>query len=209
MNLYYLLFLVLVVTVVKEVCKPAKGSRRRRARPPRATPSEPRGQYRFEPFWKQRPRVEPVFEEKSEPSAFKVPYIARTLMTRSEKQFFNALQRIGTAQQFIVAPQVAMGAIVDIPARFNEGKYKHTNRAGFAQKRLDYVLLDEKSLEPILAIELDDESHDGREAEDQLRNDILAEAGYAILRLDVRDQLSGPAIADHIARVIGPRGMPA
>jgi hypothetical protein len=130
---------------------------------------------------------------------FELPYLARTLMTPTEKRFFKAISAIGANNGFLVAPQVAMSALVDIPKKYNENQYAHINRAGFSQKRLDYVLLDVESLNPVLVIELDDPSHDGRENEDAPREKMLKVTGYPLLRIDVRDQLTRGQIAGLIA----------
>ena len=119
-------------------------------------------------------------------------------MTPTEKQFFKKLCKAVEPLNVVVAPQVAMSAIVDVPRQFNENKFRHKNRAGFAQKRLDFVLLDIKSLEPILVVELDDPSHDGREFEDSRRDDILAETGHPLLRIDVRENLTTEQLAQRV-----------
>lgn len=154
---------------------------------------------------KGRNRKEPGLDEPTRPTRkqFQIPHIARALMTPSEKDFFRTLSEVGADQGFLVAPQVAMSAMVDIPKKYNENRYVHTNRAGFAQKRLDFVLLDADSLDPILVIELDDPSHDGREEEDAQREELLEATGYRLLRVDVRERLSPEGLADRIAEACG------
>lgn len=137
-----------------------------------------------------------------DPVDFNVPHSPRDALTPTEKKFFQTLQSIGAVQGFVVAPQMAMSAIVDTPQKFNENKFRNKNRAGFAQKRLDFVLLDHRHLRTVLVIELDDPSHDGREAEDSQREDILAEAGHRLLRVDVREQLTKEQLEKRIFKVL-------
>jgi very-short-patch-repair endonuclease len=134
---------------------------------------------------------------------FQIPHIPRRLMPPSEKEFFKKLYAAGEPWELIVAPQVAMSAIGAIPKKYNDNlKYRHKNRAGFAQKRLDFVLLDSDSLEPVLVVELEDQIHDNREDEDAQRNEILAETGYPLLRIAVRERLTTEQLTERIAEVL-------
>lgn len=162
---------------------------------------------------KKRDWREPHLDEASAPARyrrrqvarkpFKIQHISRPLMTPTEKRFFRQLQTVGADQGFLVAPQVAMSAIVTIPHEFNVNRYARANRGVFDKKRLDFVLLDAESLDAVLVIELDDPSHDGREEEDAKRDELVESAGYVVLHVDVREQLSLDELAEVIAEACG------
>jgi hypothetical protein len=179
-SLGFILFLSVVAIVVAELLRPTRKKKR---------------------DWRE-PVMREQLDERSFRSfreQFQVPYIPRALMTAPEKKFFKVLAKVAAEQGLLVAPQVAMSALVDVPRKYNENRFAHINRAGFAQKRLDYVLIDMEFLEPVLVVELDDPSHDGREYEDARREDLLEAAGYKVLRVDVRERLSPGELAEKIA----------
>lgn len=121
--------------------------------------------------------------------AFRVEHVATAPLTETEAKFFRRL--VEAVPEAVVVPQMAMSALVDVAEHQKRGKharYLNTNRAGFSQKRLDYVLLDRESLEVVCVIELDDHTHDAaaRKAADAERDAILTGAGYPVLRFDAR-----------------------
>ena len=124
-----------------------------------------------------------------EKPAFKVEHAAKPPLTETEAKFFRRL--VEALPETVVVPQMAMSALVDVAEHQKRGKharYLNANRAGFSQKRLDYVLLDRESLEVVCVIELDDHTHDAaaRKASDAERDAILTGVGYPVLRFDAR-----------------------
>lgn len=73
-------------------------------------------------------RVEP----KAGPS---IPFVRKDLLTPTELKFFKVLRE--AFPDVLVCPQVALAAVVDIPAYFNNNQYKYANRAPFAAKYAD------------------------------------------------------------------------
>jgi hypothetical protein len=131
---------------------------------------------------------------------FKVEHVATEPLTATEAMFFRRL--VDALPEAVVVPQMAMAALVDIADYLKRGKYKryeHTNRAGFAQKRLDYVVLDRATLQVVCVIELDDHTHDGaeRKAGDAERDAILEGVGYTVLRFDARKMPTVAELREH------------
>lgn len=99
------------------------------------------------------------------------PIYKNHFMTNHEKtMFYEILQ--STPECFIF-PQVSFGAIL-------KTKFTRT-RNRFMQKRADFVITD-RNFNIIAVIELDDNSHNGKEHLDAQRDAMLKEAGYKILR---------------------------
>lgn len=187
---YHFLIYVGLAVIILELLTPRKNGRRR-------------SQSRIDPRMPNQPETGvDTFDSIALSAKFKVRHIRRSLMTNTEKSFFRQLRQAGSSLGFLVAPQVAMSSIIDIPARQNRSYYKHINRASFAQKRLDFVLLDEETLEPLLVVELDDPSHDGREAEDLERAEILEKTGHQLLRIDVRENLSTVELEQRVKEIL-------
>ncbi len=102
------------------------------------------------------------------------------LMTVAERDFYGMLTQIlGT--DYLVFPQVHMSAILGHKVKGQNWKaaFRHVN-----QKSVDYVICDNANLIPLIAVELDDRSHDAddRRARDIEVERILSEAGFPLLR---------------------------
>lgn len=103
------------------------------------------------------------------------------LITRAEHEFFDILVGI-LGSQYHIFPQVHLPTILDhkIVGQNWKGAFRHID-----EKSVDFVICDKAYLKPLLAIELDDKSH---EKEDRIQRDlsveqILKEAGMPLLRI--------------------------
>lgn len=76
--------------------------------------------------------------------------------------------------------------------------------SAISQRHLDFVLCDRSTLRPLVAIELDDRSHETerRRARDLRLEDILAAAGLPLIRLPVRNTYQTAEITTWIAPYI-------
>jgi len=112
------------------------------------------------------------------------------IMTKAENDFFDVLNQ-AAGGEYYVFPQVHLSSILD--HRVKGQNWQHALRC-INQKSVDYVLCDKTYRRPLLAIELDDWSH---EAEARRERDVnvehmLQEAGIPLLRLkDVRQMGRG------------------
>jgi very-short-patch-repair endonuclease len=104
-------------------------------------------------------------------------YYPKNLQTNVELILFNMMKK--ELQNYYIAPQVAMSAIVQTPI------YK--KRAQFRTYYVDYIICDEKGEKPLLVIELDDTSHNNerREIQDKRKNTVLQLAEIPLLRIRV------------------------
>lgn len=105
------------------------------------------------------------------PYFFKQQFFARPVITSFESQMFLRLQQ-AFPQHHILA-QVAFSALI------TSDHYK--TRSRFNRKVTDFVILD-KDMQVIAIIELDDQSHIGKELEDKKRDHMLQQAGYLVQR---------------------------
>lgn len=108
-------------------------------------------------------------------------------MTVREHDFYDRLNNI-LGNEYHVLPQVHLSKLLDhtVKGQNWNAAFRHING-----KSVDYVVADKKYMSPILAIELDDSTHD---AYDRLERDgeverILGEAGVPLARFRHVDQI--------------------
>lgn len=99
------------------------------------------------------------------------PISAKPILTKRELQFFAVLEQ--ALPRAYIFPQVSFSAILT-----TKGFY---TRSQFNRKIADFVVCDER-MNIVAVIELDDSSHKGREHQDAVRDAMLNEAGYPVLR---------------------------
>lgn len=105
-------------------------------------------------------------------------YKKKELLTDNEREFFLRLQR--ALAGYVICPQVSMGAILQPNVSRKDNKRYFKIRGTFAQKIIDYVICDPKTLQVLAIIELDDRSHSLEK--DKARDKMLASAGYKLMR---------------------------
>lgn len=115
---------------------------------------------------------------------FKHAYLKKEyLLTKTEVQFFRLLEQI-VKDQYYLFPQIHLASLLQV-------KSDERNRIGYfnriIRKSVDFVICDKEYLKPLLAIELDDESHyrSDRQERDQFVNQALNSVGLKSLRIRV------------------------
>ncbi len=122
-----------------------------------------------------------IFNEKDKPS--KSPYNYKKkdfLMSRAEHEFFDILVEV-VGNQYYVFPQIHLSTILDnkVVGQNWRGAFRHID-----EKSVDFVICDKAYIKPILAIELDDRTHEreDRKGRDGEVERILKESGLSLLR---------------------------
>lgn len=124
-------------------------------------------------------------------------YKAKDLLTDNEKEFFFRLKR--ALPGYEVFSQVSMGAILNPNADRNARRY-HQIRGTFAQKIVDFLICDGKTLNVIAIVELDDRTHNVER--DQKRDAMLQSAGYRVIRWNSRKKPSEDEIRVRIENLM-------
>jgi very-short-patch-repair endonuclease len=105
--------------------------------------------------------------------------------SKAERSFYEVLCRSVDANHVVFA-KIRLADLVYLPkgTQNRQGYFKRIQA-----KHVDFVLLDRVSLAPVLAIELDDNSHmrQDRQTRDQFVDKALAVAGLPLLRIPVKD----------------------
>ncbi len=118
------------------------------------------------------------------------------LVTNAEQSFFKRIEGV-ISDEYYVFPQIPLSALVDhkVVGQNWKSAFAHVNR-----KTIDYVICDRDNLKPLLAIELDDWSHD---KDDRINRDfeverILKESGLPLVRFrDIKEMTD-----DELSKVI-------
>jgi very-short-patch-repair endonuclease len=102
------------------------------------------------------------------------------LMSLAEHKFFDVLVE-ALGKQYHVFPQIHLDDILEhkIEGQNWKGAFRHID-----EKSIDYVICDKVNIKPLLAIELDDRTHEreDRKVRDDEVKRILHEAGLPLLR---------------------------
>ncbi|MCX6757626.1 MAG: DUF2726 domain-containing protein [Candidatus Nomurabacteria bacterium] len=102
------------------------------------------------------------------------------LMSRAEHEFFDILVEI-VGNQYYVFPQIHLPTILDnkVVGQNWKGAFRHID-----EKSVDFVVCDKAYIKPLLAIELDDKTHEREDRKDRdvEVESILKDAGIPLLR---------------------------
>ncbi|NCU42014.1 MAG: DUF2726 domain-containing protein [Candidatus Moranbacteria bacterium] len=124
-----------------------------------------------------------------------------SLLTSKEKEFFTFLLETISSKYFVF-PKVRMCDIISVPKMENKEYYHFFNK--IQSKHVDFLLCNKETLEPILAIELDDSSHKKvtRRLRDISVNAIFESANLPILHIPTAHSYEKEAISVEIQKAI-------
>jgi hypothetical protein len=129
------------------------------------------------------------------------PFFKRKyLLSIAEKRFYDVLRRV--VDGLPVLPKVRLADLVEADTRH---LLRRSNFDHIKSKHIDFVICD-RALSPIIAVELDDSSHQrpDRVARDRDVNRILEIASLPLLRVTVRRAYDAAEIAKHLLAMLHP-----
>lgn len=144
-----------------------------------------------------RTRIEPGESDNEAP----LPYRRNQFfITDSEKSFFRVLKS-EAPDGFLITLKPRLGDLLFVP-RGTQHSHRHRNRIN--QKHVDFLIVNEGTLEPVLAIELDDRSHEraDRKTRDAFVDDAFNAAGVPLLRVQAARTYSPTLIRDKIRPIL-------
>jgi hypothetical protein len=131
----------------------------------------------------------------------KLPYEKRPkLVTKAELRFYKSLSKAVQDDWAIFA----MVRIADILVVTKGAPKRRTWLNKILAKHIDFVLCDPSTLEPMVAIELDDSSHQrkDRQERDEFVDHAFESAGLPLVRFPVRSSYHAREIREIIDRAI-------
>jgi len=119
----------------------------------------------------------------------------RLFMTKAELEFYYSLKK-AIPHSVTIHSHVGLWAIVD--------NIHHKDWNKISQKHIDFILYEEIENLVLLAIELDDSSHNSYSAQkrDAAKNEILQDAGIPLLRIWVTQYYDTKTLVDKIIEAI-------
>jgi hypothetical protein len=125
------------------------------------------------------PSRETITSIASKVTPINFPYRRKSLLSAAELAFYNVL-KAAVGDRFVILLKVGVRDLVEIT-------HREVNQAAFNRvtaKHVDFVLCDQITLHPVVAIELDDSSHYRRERADRdaFINELFRVIGVALIR---------------------------
>lgn len=122
-----------------------------------------------------------------------LPYLKKPyLLTRKERELFSILNDC-VPNTYYVFPQIHIASIIEVK-KYEKEWQRYFNK--IISKSIDFVIFDKENISPILAIELDDNTHmyEKRIIRDEFVNNLFEEVQIKLYRiktssLDNRDAL--------------------
>ncbi len=133
------------------------------------------------------------------PAADHVYRLRDDFVSRAEASFFHTLRSV-VGDQVLIFPKVNLADLVYAPRQQDQRTaWNRINR-----KHIDFVLFDPATLRPVVAIELDDHSHQrqDRVQRDAFLDDVLRRAGLQLLRFPAGQSYSRQALKTELSRAI-------
>ncbi len=113
-------------------------------------------------------------------------YVAvESLLTPAELKFYRTLKEV--SEDLVIFAKVRVADILNVDSKKAKGSYlKFFNR--IARKHVDFLLCDPDTLKPVVAIELDDRSHERSERveRDRFLDRAFKMANLPLIRVKVR-----------------------
>jgi len=108
------------------------------------------------------------------------PYKTTYLLTKSEFNFYKALKPVCDKYGFIICPKVGLKDFIAVTSKKDYFKYFRK----ISQKHVDFLICDE-NLRPLIAIELDDSSHELKKARknDEFKNELYRHMNFPLVRV--------------------------
>lgn len=151
--------------------------------------------------------VEPLVEAK----LVNLPYRVRDdFLSPAERSFYAALVA-ALAEQAVICPKVRLGDILFTTDK--QSFWKHTNR--ISHKHVDFLICARETMRPLIAVELDDSSHQRESAQesDQFKDAAFQAAGLPLVRIRAqRNYVVGElasVLLPHLDPVATPRSIPS
>lgn len=121
--------------------------------------------------------------EKQDKTDYSTAYQKKLLLTKNEWKNYMFLKPILEGEGLRICPKVRLLDLVE-PKKGTDGKQRQALQNKVQSKHVDFVICDEK-LNVLLALELDDSSHDTetRKQRDTFVDSVLTGSGYKILHV--------------------------
>ncbi len=125
-------------------------------------------------------------ETKADKASPQFPYrLNDRFLTPAELRFYEALRPV-VSERALLCAKVSLGDLFRVQTDDTSQFRVYTNKID--RKHVDFLLCDPATMRPLVAIELDDRSHQraDRQARDAFVNEVFQSAGLPLLHISVR-----------------------
>ncbi|MBN2385560.1 MAG: DUF2726 domain-containing protein [Anaerolineales bacterium] len=130
-----------------------------------------------------------------------LPYRLRDdFLSPAELSFYKVLSSLMTGSRLVIQVKVGLGDLFYV-IRPNEN---HAYMNKIRQKHVDFLICDSATMRPLLAIELDDSSHDQprRQARDEFVDQAFQSANFPLLHIPAQREYNTQEITARIAPLL-------
>ena len=131
-----------------------------------------------------------------------LPYaLRRAVMSPAERSFFGILEEAVDRSKYYIFPQAPLASLVYVQ-KGTASYLRHQNR--IMSKVVDFILCSRDTVTPVLAIELDDSSHerDDRKERDAFVDGVMDKVGLPILHVKARKDYDAKALTESVNGVL-------
>lgn len=109
-----------------------------------------------------------------------LPYKTTYLLSKCESNFYNSLKPVCDKYGYVICPKVGLKDFIAVTSKKDYLKWFRK----ISQKHVDFLICD-KNLKPLMAIELDDSSHELEQARknDEFKNELYKELNFPLVRV--------------------------
>jgi Protein of unknown function (DUF2726) len=136
----------------------------------------------------------------TEPTVYIEP--VESLATLAEQKFYQALDEAINGRLMILA-KIRIADLLSLTSKSQSARYRVFR--SISCKHVDFVLVEASNLRPLVAIELDDSSHQraDRRKRDQFLDDLFDKAEFPLLRFKTASWYSPRSIAAKVEKALG------
>ena len=130
----------------------------------------------------------------------KAPFlITNSLLTKAEMNFYKILKDVVDNDKQIICPKVRMIDVLWTKTYRVENKLTFINKVN--RKHFDFVICDKETLKPLMAIELDDKSHEeeARKERDEFVDALFTDLKFKVIHIPVQYMYNTNEIKEKIA----------
>ena len=124
--------------------------------------------------------------------------IVNSLLTKAEMNFYQVLKNVIDNEKQIICPKVRMIDVLWTKTYRVENKLTFINKVN--RKHFDFVICDKETLKPIMAIELDDKSHEeeARKERDEFVDALFTDLNFKVIHIPVQYSYNANEIKEKI-----------
>lgn len=122
-------------------------------------------------------------------------FLRESVLTKAELNFYRVLKEV-VGEKFAILVKVRLADLFS--TRGGEGFYNAFNK--ISAKHVDFLLADPQDFSPVMAIELDDRSHQkqSRKERDDFVDQIFEKTGLLLLRVKTANKYDPEEIRDRV-----------